>query len=65
MATPLASHCLVVCPKLRNSKKNKPVHLNRLIFCLIYKLPRRACSRSIDSNKALKLPFPNDLAPLR
>ena len=32
---------------------------------VIYKVPRFACSRSILSNKALKLPLPNDLAPLR
>ena len=30
-----------------------------------YKLPRRACSRSIDSKSALKLPSPNVVAPWR
>jgi hypothetical protein len=29
------------------------------------RLPRAACSRSIDSNSALKLPFPKPLQPLR
>lgn len=31
----------------------------------IYKVPRLACSASMDSNNAWKFPFPNDLAPLR
>jgi hypothetical protein len=30
-----------------------------------YKVPLLACSRSIDSNKALKLPAPKPLAPMR
>jgi hypothetical protein len=30
-----------------------------------YKLPLKACSRSMASNNALKFPFPKDLAPLR
>lgn len=30
-----------------------------------YKFPLRSCSRSMDSNNALKLPLPNDFAPLR
>lgn len=27
------------------------------------RFPRKSCSLSMASNKALKLPFPNDLAP--
>lgn len=30
-----------------------------------YKLPLSSCSRSIASNRALKLPAPKDRAPLR
>ncbi len=30
-----------------------------------YSVPRFACSSSIDSNNALKLPFPNEVAPFR
>lgn len=30
-----------------------------------YKLPRNSCSRSIDSNKALKFPLPKEVAPSR
>src|SRR5712691_5600433 len=30
-----------------------------------YRFPRSACSRSIDSNSALKLPFPNPRLPSR
>ena len=33
--------------------------------CTYYKFPRRACSRSIASNRALKLPFPKLRLPLR
>lgn len=30
-----------------------------------YRFPLNACSRSIASKSALKLPFPNDFAPFR
>jgi hypothetical protein len=33
--------------------------------CTHYKFPRRACSRSIASKSALKLPFPKLRLPLR
>ena len=34
-------------------------------LCLDYRLPRLACSRSIASNSALKLPLPNPSEPCR
>lgn len=40
----------------------KTPFLNALNF---YNVPRFACSLSIDSNKALKLPAPKPLAPMR
>ncbi len=30
-----------------------------------YRFPRKACSLSIASNRALKFPLPNERAPLR
>lgn len=50
----------------------KPPFYRRLWSCIIhhavlrlYKVPRNACSLSILSNKALKFPAPNPLAPIR
>ncbi len=40
----------------------KTLFLNALNF---YNVPRFACSLSIDSNKALKLPAPKPRAPIR
>jgi hypothetical protein len=34
-------------------------------FLFAYKFPRKPCSISMASNKALKFPLPKDLAPLR
>src|SRR5581483_6171291 len=47
-----------------------PASLHRIRFVLEYgrshyKLPRSACSRSMASNSALKLPLPKLFAPLR
>jgi hypothetical protein len=39
-----------------------PTHLSSFIA---HKVPLRRCSASMDSNRALKLPLPKDLAPLR
>ena len=40
-------------------------HAARLDAAASYKLPRRACSRSIDSKRALKFPSPKVVAPWR
>ena len=47
-----------------------PIPMARLSHTLVgrqtrYRLPRSACSRSIDSKSALKLPSPNVVAPCR
>lgn len=54
--------------QLLNNKKGKKYYLVKtnafFASCIlkkqVYKVPLRACSASIDSNKALKLPLPND-----
>ncbi len=59
-------------PKV-SSKKKLLYFYYRSFLCLClcfnrfvcYKVPRFACSRSMLSNKALKLPAPNPLAPIR
>lgn len=38
---------------------------NSLKFLIFYNVPRNCCSRSIDSKRALKLPAPKPLAPIR
>lgn len=49
------------------SSKKKPACLERVSIRIqsFYKVPLFACSLSIDSNKALKLPAPNPRAPIR
>jgi hypothetical protein len=56
----------------KGNKKEKSIDQNdqcffdlKLFRAGAYSVPRLACSASIDSNKALKLPLPKDCAPLR
>ena len=42
---------------------NRPGILNREFEVVPQRFPLSACSRSMDSNSALKFPFPNDFAP--
>ena len=49
-----------MCPASNNYRFNIPTYRSNT-----YKLPLKSCSLSIASNRALKLPAPNDLAPLR
>ncbi len=52
-------------------KKRRKIYFMRFLVALSgsvemtnhYNVPLLACSASIDSNKALKLPFPKDCAP--
>jgi len=48
--------------------KKKHFKVPNALKCIIlkqisYKFPLKACSLSIDSKRALKLPFPKDFAP--
>src|SRR5690606_22049291 len=61
----ISCHGYRMRPKIR---KDGLFGANGVIFfgvSVIQRLPRRACSRSMASNNALKLPFPNEVAPLR
>ncbi len=50
---------------LENTKKAPEFGGFFLRFIEDYKFPRNSCSRSIDSKRALKFPFPKLLAPMR
>ena len=56
----------IFIPKITKAQRMKLSFDVNIIFILkIYKVPRLSCSASIDSNKALKFPFPKDCAPFR
>ena len=48
-----------------DQRKRNCFRKRRILRRCLYRFPRSACSRSIASNSALKLPFPKERLPLR
>ncbi len=53
------------CRRGRRLRLSVRSHVSHACFRCVYRFPRRACSISMDSNSALKFPFPNPRLPLR